>query len=122
VLEKSGLLKELERLSVLTDRKERGIQFRFDGTAQQIHISIEREFGRGDETIDAHIPTDTALAIQFNLKYLGEAVKAIPSSGIKMHLKQPDYLAMLVSAGDLNNPELEMDMRHFLFPLYKQQE
>jgi DNA polymerase-3 subunit beta len=40
VLEKSGLLKALERLSVLTDKKERGIQFRFDGTAQQIHLSF----------------------------------------------------------------------------------
>jgi DNA polymerase-3 subunit beta len=122
VLEKSGLLKALERLSVLTDKKERGIQFRFDGTTQQIHLSIEREFGKGDETINAHVPTDMALDIQFNLKYLGEAVKAIPSSGIKMHLKQPDYPVMLVPAGDFNNPELEMDMRHFLFPLYKQSE
>jgi DNA polymerase-3 subunit beta len=122
VLEKSGLLKALERLSVLTDKKERGIQFRFDGTTQQIHLSIEREFGKGDETISAHIPTDMTLEIQFNLKYLGEAVKAIPSTGIKMHLKQPDYPVMLMPAGDLNNPELEMEMRHFLFPLYKQPE
>lgn len=122
VLEKSGLLKALERLSVLTDKKERGIQFRFEGTTQQIHLSIEREFGKGDETISAHIPTDMTLDIQFNLKYLGEAVKAIPSSGVKMHLKQPDYPAMLVPAGDFNNPELEMEMRHFLFPLYKQPE
>jgi DNA polymerase III subunit beta len=122
VLEKSGLLKALERLSVLTDKKERGIQFRFDGTTQQIHLSIEREFGKGDETISAHIPTDMTLDIQFNLKYLGEAVKAIPSSGIKMHLKQPDYPVMLVPAGDFNDPELEIDMRHFLFPLYKQPE
>uniref|UniRef100_A0A832H274 DNA polymerase III subunit beta n=1 Tax=Oscillatoriales cyanobacterium SpSt-402 TaxID=2282168 RepID=A0A832H274_9CYAN len=122
VLEKSGLLRALERLSVLTDKKERGIQFRFDGTTQQIHLSIEREFGKGDETISAHIPTDMTLDIQFNLKYLGEAVKAIPSSGIKMHLKQPDYPTMLVPAGDFNNPELEMEMRHFLFPLYKQPE
>jgi DNA polymerase-3 subunit beta len=51
---------------------------------QQIHLSIEREFGRGNETISAHIPTDMTLDIQFNLKYLGEAVKAIPSSEIKM--------------------------------------
>jgi DNA polymerase III subunit beta len=122
VLEKSGLLKALERLSVLTDKKERGIQFRFDGMAQEIHLSIEREFGRGDETITAHIPTDMTLEIQLNLKYLGEAVRAIPSSGVKMQLKQPDYPAMLVPAGDFNNPELEMNMRHFLFPLYKQSE
>lgn len=122
VLEKSGLLKALERLSVLTDKKERGIQFRFDGTTQQIHLSIEREFGKGNETISARIPTGMILEIQLNLKYLGEAVKAIPSSGIKMHLKQPDYPAMLVPAGDFNNPELEMDMRHFLFPLYKEPE
>jgi DNA polymerase III subunit beta len=40
VLEKSGLLKALERLSVLTDKKERGIQFRFDRATQQIHLSI----------------------------------------------------------------------------------
>jgi len=46
------------------------------------------------------------LDIQFNLKYLGEAVKAIPSAGIKMYLKQPDYPVMLFPAGDFTNPEL----------------
>jgi DNA polymerase III subunit beta len=121
-LEKSGLLKALERLSVLTDKKERGIQFRFNGATQQVWLSIEREFGRGDETMTADMPTDMALEIQFNLKYLVEAVKAIPSSAIKLHLKQPDYPAMLVPGGDFNDPELEMSMHHFLFPLYKQPE
>jgi len=88
----------------------------------RVRRTIEREFGKGDETINAHIPKNMTLDIQFNLKYLGEAVKAIPSAGIKMYLKQPDYPVMLFPAGDFTNPELEMDMRHFLFPLYKQTE
>jgi len=62
------------------------------------------------------------LDIHFNLKYLGEAVKVIPSSGIKMYFKQPDYPVMLAPAVDSNNPELEMEMCHFIFPLYKQAE
>lgn len=88
----------------------------------RVRRTIEREFGKGDETINAHIPKNMTLDIQFNLKYLGESVKAISSSGIKMHLKQPDYPVMLAPAVDFNNLELETEMRHLLFPLYKQSE
>ncbi|WP_144052327.1 DNA polymerase III subunit beta [Anabaena sp. PCC 7108] len=118
ILEKAPLVKALERLSVLTDKKEKGIYLQFDGSLQQLRLSIEREFGKGDQVIVANLPTEMMLNIQFNLKYLIEAAKAIPSSSIKMHLQQSDYPAMLVPDGDKLNPEVEMSMRHFLLPLY----
>lgn len=118
ILEKAPLVKALERLAVLTDKKEKGIYLQFDGNLQQLRLSIEREFGKGDQVIIAHLPAKMSLNIQFNLKYLIEAAKAIPSSGIKMHLQQSDHPAMLVPYGDRPNPELEMSMRHFLLPLY----
>jgi DNA polymerase-3 subunit beta len=118
VLEKSALIKALERLAVLTDKKEKGIYLQFDGVLQQLRLSIEREFGKGDQLIAASLPEEMSLNIQFNLKYLIEAAKAISSSAIKMHLQQSDYPAMLVPHGDKANPEVEMSMRHFLMPLY----
>ncbi len=108
----------LERLAVLTDKKEKGIYLQFDGALQQLRLSIEREFGKGDQVIAAHLPSEMSLNIQFNLKYLVEAAKAIPSSAIKMHLQQSDHPAMLVPYGDRPNPELQMEMRQFLLPLY----
>ena len=118
ILEKAFLVKALERLSVLTDKKEKGIYLQFDGSLQQLRLSIEREFGKGDQVIAAHLPSEMSLNIQFNLKYLVEAAKAIPSSAIKMHLQQSDHPAMLVPYGDRPNPELQMEMRQFLLPLY----
>ncbi|BAY06315.1 DNA polymerase IF1 subunit beta [Anabaena cylindrica PCC 7122] len=122
ILEKAPLVKALERLSVLTDKKEKGIYLQFDGSLQQLRLSIEREFGKGDQVIVANLPTEMMLNIQFNLKYLIEAAKAIPSSSIKMHLQQSDHPAMLVPDGDRPNPEVEMSMRHFLLPLYTPQQ
>jgi DNA polymerase III subunit beta len=122
ILEKAPLVKALERLSVLTDKKEKGIYLQFDGSLQQLRLSIEREFGKGDQVIVANLPTEMMLNIQFNLKYLIEAAKAIPSSSIKMHLQQSDHPAMLVPDGDRANPEVEMSMRHFLLPLYISQQ
>ncbi len=118
ILEKAPLVKALERLSVLTDKKEKGIYLQFDGSLQQLRLSIEREFGKGDQVIVANLPTEMMLNIQFNLKYLIEAAKAIPSSSIKMHLQQSDHPAMLVPDGDRANLEVEMSMRHVLLPLY----
>ncbi|WP_242045400.1 DNA polymerase III subunit beta [Anabaena catenula] len=118
ILEKAPLVKALERLSVLTDKKEKGIYLQFDGSLQQLRLSIEREFGKGDQVIVANLPTEMMLNIQFNLKYLIEAAKAIPSSNIKMHLQQSDHPAMLVPDGDRANLEVEMSMRHVLLPLY----
>ncbi|WP_321206721.1 DNA polymerase III subunit beta [Tolypothrix tenuis] len=120
ILEKAFLVKALERLAVLTDKKEKGIYLQFDGTLQQLRLSIEREFGKGDQVIAAHLPSEMSLNIQFNLKYLVEAAKAIPSTAIKIHLQQSDHPVMLVPYGDRQNPELEMSMRQFLLPLYTQ--
>jgi DNA polymerase III subunit beta len=99
-------------------KAEKGIYLQFDGSLQQLRLSIEREFGKGDQVIAAHLPSEMSLNIQFNLKYLVEAAKAIPSSAIKMHLQQSDHPAMLVPYGDRPNPELQMEMRQFLLPLY----
>ncbi|AFZ60957.1 DNA polymerase III subunit beta (plasmid) [Anabaena sp. PCC 7938] len=122
ILEKAPLVKALERLSVLTDKKEKGIYLQFDGSLQQLRLSIEREFGKGDQVIVANLPSEMMLNIQFNLKYLIEAAKAIPGTSIKMHLQQSDHPAMLVPDGDRPNPEVEMSMRHFLLPLYTPQQ
>jgi DNA polymerase-3 subunit beta len=118
ILEKAVLVKALERLSVLTDRKEKGIYLHFDGSLQQLRLSIERDFGKGDLVVGANLPREMSLHIQFNLKYLIEAAKAISSSAIKMHLKQSDSPAMLVPDGDNLHPEITMVMRHFLLPLH----
>jgi DNA polymerase-3 subunit beta len=122
IVEKAPLVKALERLAVLTDKKAQGIYLQFDGSLQQLRLSIEREFGKGDLVIVANLPTEMMLNIQFNLKYLIEAAKAIPSTSIKMHLQQSDHPAMLVPYGDRPNPEVEMSMRHFLLPLYTPQQ
>jgi DNA polymerase-3 subunit beta len=121
-LARAPLVKALERLAVLTDKKAQEIYLQFDGSLQQLRLSIERKFSKGDLVIVANLPSEMMLNIQFNLKYLIEAAKAIPSTSIKMHLQQSDHPAMLVPYGDRPNPDVEMSMRHFLLPLYTPQQ
>jgi DNA polymerase-3 subunit beta len=121
-LERAPLVKALERLAVLTDKKAQEIYLQFDGSLQQLRLSIERKFSKGDLVVVANLPSEMMLNIQFNLKYLIEAAKAIPSTSMKMHLQQSDHPAMLVPYGDRPNPDVEMSMRHFLLPLYTPQQ
>ena len=119
-LEKAPFIKALERIAVLADKKEKTLSIRINGEAQQVSLSLFREFGNGLEQIAAHVNSDDNFSISFNIKYLLEGAKAISSSQVQMHLTQHDGPAILVPFGNRDKPNILMDAKYLLMPIFKE--
>lgn len=119
-LEKAPFIKAIERIAVLADKKEKTLSIRIDSEAQQVSLSLFREFGNGLEQMAAHVNSDGNLSISFNIKYLLEGAKAIASSQLQMHLTQRDGPAILVPAGNPSKPNILMDAKYLLMPIFKE--
>ena len=119
-LEKAPFIKAIERIAVLADKKEKTLSIRINREAQQVSLSLFREFGNGLEQMAAHVNSDGNLSISFNIKYLLEGAKAIASSQLQMHLTQRDGPAILVPAGNPSKPNILMDAKYLLMPIFKE--
>lgn len=118
-LEKAPFIKAIERIAVLADKKEKTLSIRINSEAQQVSLSLFREFGNGLEQMAAHVNSDGNWSISFNIKYLLEGAKAIASSQLQMHLTQRDGPAILVPAGNPSKPNILMDAKYLLMPIFK---
>ena len=118
-LEKAPFIKAIERIAVLADKKEKTLSIRINSEAQQVSLSLFREFGNGLEQMAAHVNSDSNLSISFNIKYLLEGAKAIAISQLQMHLTQRDGPAILVPAGNRSKPNILMDSKYLLMPIFK---
>ena len=118
-LEKAPFIKAIERIAVLADKKEKTLSIRINSEAQQVSLSLFREFGNGLEQMAAHVNSDGNFSISFNIKYLLEGAKAIASSQLQMHLTQRDGPAILVPAGNPSKPNILMDAKYLLMPIFK---
>lgn len=119
-LEKAPFIKAIERIAVLADKKEKTLSIRINSETQQVSLSLFREFGNGLEQMAAHVNSDSNLSISFNIKYLLEGAKAIASSQLQMHLTQRDGPAILVPAGNRSKPNILMDAKYLLMPIFKE--
>ncbi|MEG3878684.1 DNA polymerase III subunit beta [Microcoleus sp. herbarium7] len=119
-LEKAPFIKAIERIAVLADKKEKTLSIRINSEAQQVSLSLFREFGNGLEQMAAHVNSDGNWSISFNIKYLLEGAKAIASSQLQMHLTQRDGPAILVPAGNPSKPNILMDAKYLLMPIFKE--
>ena len=119
-LEKAPFIKAIERIAVLADKKEKTLSIRINSEAQQVSLSLFREFGNGLEHMAAQVNPDGNLSISFNIKYLLEGAKAIASSQLQMHLTQRDGPAILVPAGNPSKPNILMDAKYLLMPIFKE--
>lgn len=122
-ISRSTLLSRLERLAVLADKKVKTVKFCFDSQHQTIDLSIERDYGKGKQVLDAAIPeTVNGMAIKFNVTYLLNILKAMSSSALKLVMHQLNTPAKVEAAGDVDIPELHMEATYFLFPMVDQDE
>jgi len=119
-LEKAPFIKAIERIAVLADKKEKTLSIRINSETQQVSLSLFREFGNGLEQMAAHVNSDGNWSISFNIKYLLEGAKAIASSQLQMHLTQRDGPAILVPAGNRSKPNILMDAKYLLMPIFKE--
>ncbi|MEO1761685.1 MAG: DNA polymerase III subunit beta [Cyanobacteria bacterium J06629_18] len=85
-LDRKQLISALERIAVLADQKNNIAKLSIDSESQEITLSVEtQEIGSGMESMSAQIKGDD-IDIAFNIKYLMEGLKALPSVEIQMQL------------------------------------
>ena len=85
-LDRRQLISALERIAVLADQKNNIAKVSIDSESQEITLSVEtQEIGSGMESMPAQILGDD-IDIAFNIKYLMEGLKALPSGEIQMQL------------------------------------
>ena len=98
-LERKLFLSALERIAVLADQKNNIVKITIDSTGQEISLSVEApDVAAGRESLPAQVSGED-VEIAFNVKYLLDGLKALPSNEIQIQLNNPTSPAVLVPIG-----------------------
>ncbi|MEH2403136.1 DNA polymerase III subunit beta [Nostoc sp.] len=110
-IERRQFVSTLERIAVLADQKNNIVKVSIDSEAQEITLSCEaQDVGSGRESMSAQISGEN-IEIAFNIKYLMEGLKELPSSEIQMHLNQSLTPVIFTPLGDLKMTYLAMPVQ-----------
>ncbi|BAZ87364.1 DNA polymerase III subunit beta [Dolichospermum compactum] len=110
-LERKQFISTLERIAVLADQKNNIVKVSIDNTNQEITLSCEaQDVGSGTESMPAQISGED-IDIAFNVKYLMEGLKELPSSEIQMHLNQSLTPVIFTPLGGLKMTYLAMPVQ-----------
>ncbi|MEO0396305.1 MAG: DNA polymerase III subunit beta, partial [Cyanobacteria bacterium P01_A01_bin.137] len=83
-VDRKQLMAALERIGVLADQRNNIVKLSISGTGQTLALSVEaQEVGSGREEMSAQVTGDD-LDIAFNVRYLLEGLRALPSSEIQL--------------------------------------
>ncbi|MEH1932347.1 MAG: DNA polymerase III subunit beta [Nostoc sp.] len=110
-IERRQFVSTLERIAVLADQKNNIVKLSIDSEAQEITLSCEaQDVGSGRESMPAQISGEN-IEIAFNIKYLMEGLKELPSSEIQMHLNQSLTPVIFTPLGGLKMTYLAMPVQ-----------
>lgn len=110
-VERKLLVGALERIAVIADQKNNVVKVTIDSVNQTITLSVEApDVGSGEEKIPAQVSGD-ALDIAFNVKYLQDALKALPSTEIQLQCNQATSPAIVTPLGALKMTYLVMPVQ-----------
>ncbi|MDB9308114.1 DNA polymerase III subunit beta [Aphanizomenon sp. CS-733/32] len=110
-LERKQFISTLERIAVLADQKNNIVKISIDNANQEITLSCEaQDVGSGTESMPAQISGED-IDIAFNVKYLMEGLKELPSSEIQMHLNQSLTPVIFTPLGGLKMTYLAMPVQ-----------
>ncbi|AFY40694.1 DNA polymerase III subunit beta [Nostoc sp. PCC 7107] len=110
-VDRKQFLSTLERIAVLADQKNNIVKLTIDHASQELTLSCEaQEMGSGRESMPAEISGED-IEIAFNVKYLMEGLKALPSSEIQMHINQNLTPVIFTPLGGLKMTYLAMPVQ-----------
>ncbi len=110
-MDRKRLLSGLERVSVLADQKNNLVKFSLQTESNQLQLSVEaQDLGNGRESMGAEIIGDSA-EIAFNIKYLLDGLKALPSNDIQIHLNEGNQPVIFTPLGGLKMTYLVMPVQ-----------
>jgi DNA polymerase III subunit beta len=109
-LDRKQLLSALERIAVLADQTNL-VKFSIDSAAQSIDLSVEsQDRGNGKESMPAQISGED-LDIAFNIKYLMDGLKTLPTQEITISLNGPLEPVILTPLGGVKMTYLVMPVQ-----------
>jgi DNA polymerase-3 subunit beta len=113
-LERKQFISTLERIAVLADQKNNIVKVSIDNANQEVTLSCEaQDVGSGTESMPAQISGED-IDIAFNVKYLIEGLKELPSSEIQMHLNKSLTPVIFTPLGGLKMTYLAMPVQTYL--------
>lgn len=113
-LDRRLFLSALERIAVFADQKNNIVKINIDSAEQEITLYVEaQDLGNGRDSIPVEMSGEDII-IAFNIKYLMEGLKALPSTEILMLLNQPLTPVIFQPLGGINMTYLAMpvQLRH----------
>ena len=112
-VDRKQFLGAVERIAVLADQKNNILKCTIDNVNQEISLSVDaQDVGSGRESMAAQISTNEPEEIAFNVKYLIEGLKAIPSaSEISIKLNTATSPVVLNPLGGLKMTYLIMPVQ-----------
>jgi DNA polymerase III subunit beta len=109
-LDRKQILGALERIAVLADQSNL-VKFSIDSTAQSLDLSVEsQDRGNGKESLVAQI-SGADLDIAFNIKYLMDGLKTLPTQEITISLNGPLEPVILTPLGGVKMTYLVMPVQ-----------
>jgi DNA polymerase-3 subunit beta len=113
-LERKQFISTLERIAVLADQKNNIVKVSIDNANQEVTLSCEaQDVGSGTESMPAQISGED-IDIAFNVKYLMEGLKELPSSEIQIHLNKSLTPVIFTPLGGLKMTYLAMPVQTYL--------
>ena len=111
ILEKKRLLSSLELVAVLADQKNNIVKFTVDSDSEQLALSVDaKDIGRGKQLMPARITGDS-IELAFNVKYLMDGLKALPSTEIQMQVNEPLQPVIFTPLGGVKMTYLVMPVQ-----------
>jgi DNA polymerase-3 subunit beta len=109
-LDRKQLLTALERIAVLSDQTNL-VKFSINSSKQSIDISVDsQDRGSGREGLNAQISGED-LDIAFNIKYLMDGLKTLPTQEITISLNGPLEPVILTPLGGVKMTYLVMPVQ-----------
>jgi DNA polymerase-3 subunit beta len=110
-IERKRLISSLERVAVLADQKNNLVKFIIDNSQSQLSLSVEsQDLGSAKESLNAEIVGED-IEVAFNIKYLMDGLKALPSSDIQMQLNEGNLPVIFTPLGGLKMTYLIMPVQ-----------
>lgn len=110
-LDRKQLVSALERIAVMADQRNNIVKLSLDSDQQSLALSVEaQEVGSGLETLPAQISGES-LDIAFNVRYLLEGLKVLPSAEIQIQCNTATSPSVLTPLGGLKMTYLVMPVQ-----------
>ncbi|HAC62525.1 MAG TPA: DNA polymerase III subunit beta [Cyanothece sp. UBA12306] len=110
-LERKRFMSGLERVAVLADQKNNLVKCSIDGEEGLVSLSVEaQDLGKAKESMPAEI-TGEGGDIAFNVKYLMDGLKALPTKEISIQLNEGNQPVILTPLGGLKMIYLVMPVQ-----------